>query len=114
MSELINRWFSRTARVPGLLATGLRYADSTTFSRTWEVHLAEPLLNEVWTRLHPIAETAGVESAELLRWTFDKHIVVAAPRVNGPTFFVLLARRPDAKEEAGLERLLHEFRALRG
>ena len=65
MSELINRWFSRTARVPGLLATGLRYADSTTFSRTWEVHLAEPLLNEVWTRLHPIAETAGVESAEL-------------------------------------------------
>ena len=72
MSELINRWFSRTSRVPGMLACGLRYPDGATFSRTWEVHLTEPLLNELWTRLQPVAE------------------------------------------DAGLERLLHEFRALRG
>lgn len=114
MNELINRWFGRTVRVPGMLACGLRYADGTTFSRTWEVHLSEPLLNDVWTRLHPIAETAGVEAPELLRWTFDKHLVVAAPRANGPTFFILLARKSGDTEDAGLERLLHEFRALRG
>ena len=114
MSELINRWFSRTGRVPGMLACGLRYPDGATFSRTWEVHLTESLLNELWTRLHPIAEVVETEAPESLRWTFDKNLVVGATRANGPTFFVLLARKAGEAEVAGLERLLHEFRALRG
>jgi hypothetical protein len=114
VSELINRWFSRTGRVPGMLACGLRYHDGSTFSRTWEVQISESLLNELWTRLHPISEVAGVESAEMMRWTFDKNAVVAAARENGPTFFVLLAKKSGEAEDPGLERLLHEFRALRG
>lgn len=114
MSELINRWFSRTGRVPGMLACGLRYPDGNTFSRSWEVPLTEPLLNELWTRLHPITEVAGADAPESLRWTFDKNVVVGAARANGPTFFVLLARKSGEAEDAGLDRLLNEFRALRG
>ena len=114
MSEVINRWFSRTGRVPGMLACSLRYPDGATFSRTWEVHLAEPLLNELWTRLQPIADVAGADAPESLRWTFDKNLVVGTVRANGPTFFVLLARKAGETEDAGLERLLNEFRALRG
>lgn len=113
MSELINRWFSRTNRVPGMLACGLRYPDGSTFSRTWEAHLTETLLNELWTRLQPIGEVAETEAPESLRWTFEKNTVVAAARANGPTFFVLLARKSGEAEDPGLERLLHEFRALR-
>jgi hypothetical protein len=114
MSELINRWFGRAARVPGMLACGLRHADGTTYSRAWEASPAEPLLNELWPRLTAIAEAAGGEAPELLRWTFDKHVVVAAPRPNGPTFFILLVRKTGEDEDAGVERLLQEFRALRG
>lgn len=114
MSELINRWFSRSARVSGILACGLRYPDGGTFSRTWEAHLTEALLNELWTRLHPIAELAVADAPESLRWTFDKNLVVGAARANGPTFFVLRGRKAGETEDAGLERLLNEFRALRG
>jgi hypothetical protein len=114
VSELINRWFSRTGRATGMLACGLRYPDGSTFSRTWELHLPETLLNDIWTRLIPMAEVASAETPETLRWTFDKSVVVAASRANGPTFFVLLSKKGAEVDVAGVERLLNEFRALRG
>ncbi len=112
MSELINRWFSRAARLPGMLACGLRYADGSAFSRTWELHLQDALLNELWSRLMPIADVASAQSAEILRWTFDKSVVLAASRESGAVFFVLLSKK-DA-DISSAERLLNEFRALRG
>jgi hypothetical protein len=114
VSELINRWFSRTGRAAGMLACGLRYADGSTFSRTWELHLPEALLNDIWTRLMPMADVASMETPEALRWTFDKSVVVAASRTHGPTFFVLLSKKGAEVDMAGVERLLNEFRALRG
>jgi hypothetical protein len=115
VSELINRWFSRAARLPGMLACGLRYADGSTYSRTWELHLPEPLLNELWGRLMPIAEVATTaETPETQRWTFDKNLVVATARANGPTFFVLFTKKGEEPDAASVERLLNEFRSLRG
>jgi hypothetical protein len=114
MSELINRWFSRAARIPGMLACGLRYNDGIVFSRTWELHLPEPLLNDIWARLAPMTKVASAETPENMRWTFDKNIVVASARENGPTFFVLLSRKGEEPDAASVERLLNEFRALRG
>ncbi len=113
MSESINRWFSRTARLPGLSGCGLRYPDGTVYSRSWEPHLSEALLNEIWERLLPIAAVAAEGTPESLRWTFDKSLVLAATRPAGPTFFALFTRKPDQPDAPGFDRLLHEFRALR-
>lgn len=113
MSELINRWFSRTARLPGMLACGLRYPNGTVFSRTWELHLPEELLRQIWERLVPIAQFAAADSAETQRWTFDKSIVTAAVRPDGSTLFLLLSNKGGELDAASVERLLNEFRALR-
>jgi hypothetical protein len=114
VSELINRWFSRAGRAPGMVACGLRYSDGSVFSKTWELHLPETLLNELWNRLVPIAEVATTDAPESLRWSFDKNVVLAASRANGPIFFALMSRKGEELDTAGVERLLNEFRALRG
>lgn len=114
MSDLINRWFARAARVPGARAYGLRYSDGQTFSNTWEARFPESMLNQLWNRLTPVAELAGRGAAlETRHWTFHHGLVIGAARPDGPAFFVLASKKGAELDEAGLNRLLSEFRALR-
>lgn len=114
MSELINRWFSRAARLPGAIAYGLRYADKSSFSNTWEQRLTEAVLNQVWNRLGAISDTATQgEMPDSLRWTFQGGTVIGAARPDGVTFFVLTSKKYEELDRAALNRILSEFRALR-
>jgi hypothetical protein len=114
VSDLINRWFGRAARVQGAVAYGLRYSHGSAFSRTWEARLTESVLIELWNRLAGIAEAATPdETPESLRWSFNGGTVIAAARPDGVIFFVLTSRKTDDLDQAGLNRLLSEFRALR-
>ena len=114
MSELINRWFSRAARLPGVMAYGLRYPDASAFSNTWEPRLTAAVLNQLWNRLVAVsATTTKGETPDTLRWTFNSGTVVAAARPDGVTFFVLAPKKHEELDGAGLNRLLSEFRALR-
>jgi hypothetical protein len=115
MSDLINRWFGRAARLPGALAYGLRYSNEAAFSHTWESRLSESVLNDLWHRLAPMVAigTRG-ETADSLRWTFNGALVIGTARADGSLFFVLTSKKPNELEEGRLQRLLSEFRALRG
>ncbi len=115
MSDLINRWFGRAARLPGALAYGLRYSNAAAFSHTWETRLSEAVLNELWNRLAPMVSigTSG-ETADSLRWTFNGALVVGTARSDGSIFFVLTSKKSNEIEAGRLQRLLSEFRALRG
>ncbi len=114
MSELINRWFSRAAQLNGVAACGLRYPDGTVFSRSWETTFSEPLLNELWPRLGPIAEAAGASGAERQQWVFEAGQVIATTHQSGVMFFVVLPAHVPGPDLSGVERRLAEFRALRG
>lgn len=113
MSELINRWFSRTPRLPGMAACGMFCAEGAAFSKSWEGQYSEPVLDELWRRLFTIAEAAEACSAERLRWTFEGGVILAASRPGGPYFFILLPHQTGERDTAGVERLLAEFRGLR-
>ena len=114
MSDLINRWFGRAGRLPGAFAYGLRYANGATHSHTWEPRLSEAVLKELWTRLTPMVSLDALErGAELLRWTFNGAHVIGTERTDGTTLFVLASKKPEELDQAGLQRLLSEFRALR-
>jgi hypothetical protein len=114
VSELINRWFSRAARLQGAVAYGLRYPDLTAFSNTWEPRLTEAVLNQAWNRLMTISATATQgENPETLRWSFNGGTVIGTARMDGVTFFVVTSNRKEELDQAGLHRLLSEFRALR-
>jgi hypothetical protein len=114
MSDLINRWFGRAARVQGAMGYGLRYADGSAYSRTWEGRLTETVLTELWNRLALISEAATPgETPETLRWNFNGGTIIGAARGEGVIFFVLTSRKTEDLDQTGLNRLLSEFRALR-
>lgn len=116
MNDLVNRWFGRAARLRGALAYGLRYANATSFSHTWESRLSEAVLNDLWNRLGPMTTIAmgkPGEAPESLRWTFNGGVVIGTARPDGSIFFVLTSKRPEDLDAAALQRLLSEFRALR-
>jgi hypothetical protein len=115
MSELINRWFGRLHRVNGVVAYGLRHADGSTFSRTWDAQFAELELDQLWRRLADIATAAlpEGESASSMRWDFHNHVASAVPRQDGATFFVLFTSKADQFDSAGFDRVASEFRGLR-
>jgi hypothetical protein len=113
MNELMARWFSRLGRISGVAACGLYHMDKA-ISLPWEAHLTEPLLNELWQRLAHVARAtvpAG-ETAESMRWTFDRHVVTAAARPDGSLFF-LLRNKDGNTDTVGLARMENEFRNLR-
>jgi hypothetical protein len=115
MSDLINRWFGRAGRLPGAFAYGLRYANAATYSHTWEPRLSEAVLKELWNRLTPMIALDTLEEApEFLRWTFNGGLVVGASRSDGTVLFILASKKPEDLDQASLQRLLSEFRALRG
>ena len=114
MSELINRWFSRAAQFKGVSACGLRYPDGAVFSRSWDAQFPEAMLNELWPRLVPIAGTTGCAGAERLDWTFDAGMITATTHPGGATFFLLFNSQAGGPDAAGMERMLLEFRTLRG
>lgn len=114
MSELINRWFSRAMQCNGVSACGLRYPDGPVFSRSWDTQFPEPTLNDLWPRLVPVTEATNVANAEKLEWTFESGLVTATMHPSGAIFFLLLTNKAGARHNPGIERLLIEFRALRG
>ena len=84
------------------------------FSRSWDAQFPEAVLNELWPRLVPIAEAAGCATAERLDWTFDAGVITATTHPGGATFFLLFKSKAGNSDVAGVERMLVEFRALRG
>lgn len=115
MSELINRWFSRTPRATGMAACGLLYPGGVGFSRSWDPRWSEEQLNDLWRRLVLMSEVAGGAAAPGKKWTFEGGTVLSAARGDGSALFVLLPASLSAeRDDAGIERLLAEFRALRG
>ena len=114
MSELINRWFSRAIQFNGVVACGLRYPDGPVYSRSWDAQFPEPTLNDLWPRLVPLAEAVNSAKPETLEWTFESGIITATVHPSGAMFFLLLPNKTSARHTAGVERLLLEFRGLRG
>ena len=114
MSELINRWFSRTPRLPGMSACGMVHAEGAAFSKSWDEQYSDTVLNALWPKLAAIVDTAESRAAETLQWTFDGCVILGVPRQNGLMFFVLLSNKTGERDNAGVERLLAEFRSLRG
>jgi len=114
VSELINRWFSRTPRLPGMAACGMVHAEGAAFSKSWDEQYSDTVLNALWPKLASIVDTAEVRDAETLQWTFEGCTIVGVPRQTGLMFFVLLTNKAGERDKPGVERLLAEFRSLRG
>ena len=114
MKEVVNLWLSKNARLPGVLACGVRYQDKTTFTQSWS-SLYKPEAIENVCRC--IADTFQVTQlnrfvGSYLRWVYQNAFLFSTRRTDGICLGIFTTNDPLAFDRAEIERLLEEFRRL--
>ena len=110
MKETLNLWLSNNGRLPGLLASGIRYPDSTSFTQTLAGGFPAMALEN---GLRCVADTFLVLQlnrlpADNIRWVYDKASLYCARRTDGICLVLIAAKDAPSSGEA-IDRLLAEF-----
>ena len=113
MKETLNLWLSNNGRLPGLLACGIRYPDTSSFTQTLAAGFPTTALEN---SLRCVADTFLVLQlnrlpADHVRWVYDKASLYCARRSDG-ICLVLIAAKDAVSSEKAIDRLLAEFQKV--
>jgi len=114
MKETINLRLSRNARVPGVLACGVRYPDQTVFSQSWSSDFPVSALENTW---RCVADTFPVLqlhrlSGDWVRWVYERAYLYVTRRCDGISLGILARKEPLGYDAGEIHRLLAEFHVL--
>ena len=114
MKEIVNLWLGKSARLPGVLACGVRYPDKTAFTQTWSSQYPADTLENAWRCVSDAFQVLQLNRfpAERVRWVYANAILFGARRSDGICLGVFTTSDPLAFDTAQIERLLAEFQAL--
>jgi hypothetical protein len=115
MKEFLSQWLSR-ARLRGVLACGVRFPDKTSLTQSWSPEFAEPSLDNAWRCASDAFQVLKVNFLpnERVLWVYEKALLHCARREDGICLGIFTAKDLVAVDSAEIERLIAEFRALRG
>ena len=114
MKEMLNLWLSKNARLPGVLACGLRYQDKACFTQTWSSNYKTEALENA---LRCAADTFHVLQlnrfvSQWTRWVYENAFLYCARRTDGICLALITTKDPLAFDQKQIEQLLAEFRSL--
>jgi hypothetical protein len=114
MKELVNQWVTQRARLRGVLACGVRFADKTSFTKSWTPDFPAPALDNAWRCASDAFQVLKINlfPNDHIRWVYENAFLYCARRDDGTCLGIFTAKDPKAFDAAGIERLLAEFRAL--
>ena len=115
MKESTNLWLSSAARLPGVLACGVRYPDNSTFTQSWAEGFAPERLDNA---LRCVADTFQVLNlnrvpATSVRWVYEQAFLYCARRSDGICLGIFCTKDLQQKSPGAIERLLADFQSLR-
>ena len=115
MKEPLQQWVSQRARLPGVLACGLRFADKTCFTESWSSDFPVQNLDHAWRCASDAFQVLKINLVphEYVRWVYEKAFLYCARRDDGICLGVFTAKDTQTCDPAAVGRLMSEFRALR-
>ena len=115
MKDFINRWMTRNAKSPELLACGLRHPDETTFNQTLDSEFSEASLNTSWDCIAEAFSFLRQQrlDATQLCWSFEKHRIYAAIRGDQTCLGLITKAGTSGADLTTIEKMLVDFRSLR-
>ena len=115
MKELLQQWVAQRARLPGVLACGLRFPDKTSFTQSWSDDFPAQNLDHAWRCASDAFQVLKISvfPSEYVRWVYEKAYLYCARRDDGICLGVFMAKDPKVSDPVAVERLLVEFRAFR-
>jgi hypothetical protein len=114
MKETINLWLSKNARLPGVLACGVRYPDQTVFSQTWSSGFPVQVLDNTWRAVgdtFPVFQLHRF-SGNWVRWVYERAHLYTTRRRDGICLGLFTVKDPLGFDPVEIERLLGEFHTL--
>jgi hypothetical protein len=114
MKEMVNLWLSKNARLPGVLACGVRYNDKVCFTQTWSSQYKADALENA---LRCVADAFQVFQLNrfgfgCVRWVYENAFIYCARRKDGTSLTLVTTRDPLAFDRGQIEQLLGEFHRL--
>ncbi|MFO1476353.1 MAG: hypothetical protein U1F98_06850 [Verrucomicrobiota bacterium] len=111
MSETVQSWLDRAAKVPGVQACGVRRADRSFGARSASGKISETQATQV---VRDVAEAFYAMQqqripAEQLKWSFQGGVVLAVNRQAGAIGVVVVGE--ETADSAEVAKLLSEFPA---
>jgi hypothetical protein len=114
MKDIINRWLQARARVPGVLAWGVRHSDKTSVSRSWSDAYPQETLENAWRCVSDTFQVLKLHRlpTERLRWVYENALLYCVQRADGACLSFFTPRDPHAVDLGGLAQLMEEFYSL--
>jgi hypothetical protein len=114
MKELFERWVGERARVPGVLACGLRFPDKSCFTQSWSPEYPVRYLEHAWRCASDAFQVLKINSFpnRHVRWVYEQALLYCARRDDGIYLGMFTAKDPQAFDANEIEGLIAEFRAL--
>ncbi len=115
MNEFLSQWLHQRARLPGVLACGVRFPDKTSLTQSWSPEFSAPSLNNAWRCASDAFQVLRVNffPDERVRWVYERALLLCTRREDGICLGIFTAKDPGAVDAAEIERLIAEFRASR-
>ena len=116
MNEFLSQWLNQRARLPGVLACGVRFPDKTSLTQSWSPDFTARSLEHAWRCASDAFQVLRVNffPDQRVRWVYEKALLLCSRREDGICLGIFTAKSPGAVDAGEIERLIAEFRALRG
>ena len=116
MKEHLTEWLRQKPSVGGVLVRGIRFPDQTFFCDFDSRDFPMAALEQVW---HGVDDAFQVLIARQtppvrLTWVYERAVLHCTRHEGGAMLGVFVQRDPKEVDQAGVDRLLAEFRAERG
>ena len=116
MKAFLSQWLGRHARLRGVLACGVGFPDKTFLTQSWSPEFPTQSLDNAMRCASDAFQVLGVNffPNERVRWVYEKALLHCARRADGICLGIFTDVDPGSIDAAEIERLIAEFRALRG
>ena len=116
MSEQMQLWLDRNARLPGVLAHALLRAQGGCADKNWQEQTRCASVEESLRAIASLAMHSDLldSQARLVELLFDTAWIFGAVGVDGCWMFILMSREAAKSEVADVRKLAHDFLALAG
>jgi len=114
MKEAVRNWMAQNARVPGVLAYGVRFPDKTSLNESYSQDFPLAAMENVW---RCVADTYQVLTLHRLpvarmKWVYEQSLLTCFRRNDGIILGLFITARARSLDTNNLERLVAEFQAL--
>ena len=115
MNEFLSQWLNQRARLPGVLACGVRFPDKTSLTQSWSPDFTARSLEHAWRCASDAFQVLRVNffPDQRVRWVYEKALLLCTRREDGICLGIFTAQDGAGVDPAEIERLLVEFCAMR-